>query len=332
MKRSYLLASAAALLLPAAAMAQDALGFNGTVTLSYSINNNDLADYNSLNLSLDSEVVFSPNFLVGFDLDAAMLDIDTSSPPIAAPGDVDLDWSRFALEPTYNFGNGFAASLYYQSFEVDISAPFIGPAINIGTDIESYGIAGQYSRDNWYVGAYFGQSDTDPGLGPLGVDIDDFGLNAGISLANGVDIYGQFARTSVSIVGAPSDLDFDLLAVGADYTFENGLLLYGSIARLGIDIPGGPGVDPTQLSIGVGYDLANLGSGIPAMAHFEIAHTNLDLPGPLPGGIDDNVTKFTVGINFALGGGTVGVPLDSAARLATGEVRSALLTSLNGLF
>ncbi|WP_157440817.1 porin [Aestuariivita boseongensis] len=328
--RKYLFSTVAVLLVPAAAMAQDAgLGFNGTVTLSYSMNNNDLADYDSINLGLSSDVVFSPNFHVGFDLDAAMLSLDTAA---LVGSDVDLDWSRFALEPTYNFGNGFSASVYYQSFEVDLSAALI-PAINIGTDIESVGIAGQYAQDNWYVGAYFGQSDTDPGLGVLGIDIDDFGLNAGIEMANGLDIYGQFARTSVSITGAPGDVDADLLAVGANYTYANGLMIYGSIARLGIDIPiPGADFDPTQVSLGVAYDLANLGSGIPAVAHLEVAHTSLDLPLALPPGIDDDVTKVSFGINFALGGGAVDVPLDSGARIAKGDIRSALISSLTGLF
>lgn len=328
MKKHYIATSVVALLLPAAAFAQgNGLGFNGTATLSYSINNNDLADYDSLNLSLDSEIVFSQNFMVGFDIDAAMLGVDTGA---LIGSDIDVDWSRFAVEPTYNFGNGFSAAVYYQSFEVDISAAAI-PVINIGTDIESYGLAGRYDGQNWYVGAYFGQSDTDPGLGPLGVDIDDYGINAGVSLANGLNLYGQYAVTSVDF--GPADVDFDLFAIGADYTFNNGVMLYGSVSQLSVDIPiPGANLDPTQFTIGAAYDLSTLGGGLPAMAHIELAHTDLDLPLALPPGFDDNVTKVSFGITFALGGGEIDVPLDSGARLATGEIRSALATGLNGLF
>lgn len=323
--RSLLLASTVAAL-PMTASAQG-ITLDGVVSLGYTWSNGDLFDISGLGISAQTDLIFSPNMSIGFDMDIAMAEVDGI--PLAPGLSVDLDATRFAFEPTYKFGNGWEASVYWQIADIDISTPVI-PVIGLGVELQSYGIAGAYERDNYRFAAYIGQSDTDPGL-PAGFDIKDWGISASWAFASGFEIYGQYASSTLET--PLGDVDLELWALGGDYMLQNGLMIFGSIGQLDISTPApGLAADAMQYAIGVGYDLSSLANGIPAVASLEIAHTEFGLPIPVPPGFSPDQTKVTLGVTFALGGGAVSTPLDSGNRIAKGDIRSALVSGLGGIF
>jgi len=311
-----LLSGAAVLLLPFAAIAQDAVGFEGNLSLGYSMASVDDVDVTTLSLGLESELTFTENFSLGFDLDVATADSE------AFGLDISADFMRMQLEPTYHFGNGAYAGLYYQMAQIDLASPTVIPAIGISVELNSYGLFGGYEQDNWWAEAYIGRSDTDPGL-PGDVDISDYGLSGGYAFGNGLELYGTYAVTSIDGLGA--DVDASLFALGAEYDFDNGLGIYGAAGRLDVSA-GGLDADATQFALGASYDLAAAGLDAPVVLSAELARTQLDLGGFA----EDDINTFSLSVSIPIGGGASTTPANGSSRIARGDIRSAVVAGLGG--
>jgi hypothetical protein len=317
-------ASALAVMMAPSAFAQTADGpmFNGTFTLGFSMSNDVLgppvipasADITSLYFGMASDVIFTPKFQVGFDIEAVMAEAK------AAGVTVDADVLRFAVEPQYNFGNGYYAGAYYHLHDIDfgVAAPIVA-----GVDLQSYGLFGGYDSDMWGVEGFIGISDTDPSL-PAGTDITDFGIMGDYQVAPNLEIFGSYALTDFDSPALNAELS--VFALGADYDVNDALGVYGTAALASISVPG-PDADANQFALGVTYDLAvgNV-TTMPVILSAEIARTDLSA-----GPISDDFFTFNFGVTVPVGNGT-SEPLNASTRGARGDFRTATSNTLFGAF
>lgn len=308
---------------PAANAAQDGGAmFSGTFSFGYSSSSDVLgstlppgADINAFYLGMASDVVFSPRFELGFDVEAIMGEASSGGTT------VDVDILRLGIEPRINLSNDLYAGFYYHLHDLDVG---IAPLpITFGVDLVSYGVFGGYDNGNWYAELFYGMSDTDPGL-PAGVDLTDYGLRAGYQVSPSFDIFGSWAVTNVDTPGGSADLS--VVAIGAEYAFQNGIGVYGTASMLNLSLPGPTDPDATQLALGVTYDLQNSGATMPIILNAQVAHTEFSA-----GAISDDHTTFGVGVTVPIGGGSTS-PLNASTRGARGDYRVAISNTLFGLF
>lgn len=320
-----LLITAAAIALPGAALAQSAPTINSTVTLGFSTSSIDISaapgtdiDFTTTTLDMDNDIAFGPNIMVGLDFGIAMTDIDISGVPV----DISADLLSFAFEPAYHFGNGAYVGVYYRMGDLDIS---IAPLpLTFGVDTHQSGIFGGYENGPLWVEAFYGTSDTDPGL-PTGVDITDYGIAASYDVAPNFEIFGNITRTDIEF--GPTDIDLTLYGIGGEYDFGNGLSLFGSIGQLDVGLPIPVDLDATQFSLGLGYDLAQAGMGFPGVVSLEFTRTSSDL-----GGLTDlDIDTISLGLTIPLGPNASSTPLNSSTQVARGAYRSAVAGSLASL-
>jgi hypothetical protein len=324
MSPRLLLATVAAIALPGAVLAQGAPTINSTVTLGFSNSSLDIGafpaydvDITTTTLDMDNEIWFGPNFVVGLDFGISMSDID------ATGGSAEADLLSFAFEPAYHFGNGAYVGVYYRMGDLDAS---IAPLpVTLGVDTRQTGIFGGYENGPLWVEAFYGTSDSDPGL-PTGIDITDYGIAASYDVAPNFELFGNITRTNIEI--GTADIDLTLYGIGGEYDFGNGMSLYGSVGQLDVGLPiPGIDLDATQFSIGFGYDLAQGGMGFPGVVSFEFTRTSSDLAGLT----DLDVNTISLGLTIPLGPNASSTPLNSSTQVARGAYRSAVAGGLASL-
>lgn len=319
MKTRILLATVAAIALPGAALAQMTPTMSSTITLGYTSGTLDVLgtdiDLNTTSIDVDSDIGFGPNVNIGLDFGIAMTEIDT---PL--PIGIDVDLMSFAFEPSYHFSNGAYVGVYYRMGDLDASISLL--PITIGVDTRQTGLFAGYESGPLWVEAFYGTSDSDPGIG--GIDITDMGLAASYSVMPNLDVFGSYTRTNIDL-GGP-DIDLTLMAIGADYNFGNGLSLYGSVGRFDVDIPLPVSLDATQFSLGGSYDLAAAGGGFPGVVSLELSRTNFDLAG-----LDADVNSIGLGLTIPLGNNASTAALNSHSQIARGSYRSAISGGLAAL-
>lgn len=321
MKITTLLATAAAIALPGVAMAQMAPTISSTVTLGFSSGTLDVLgtdiDLTTTTLDMDNDIAFGPNVNVALDFGLSMTEVDT---PL--PIGIDVDLMSFAFEPSYHFSNGAYVGAYYRMGDLDISVSIL--PITLGVDTRQSGIFAGYENGPLWVEAFYGTSDSSPGIG--GIDITDYGLAASYSVMPNLDVFGSYTRTDIDL--GVASIDLSLYALGADYDFGNGLSLYGSVGRLDVGLPSiiPFNVDATQFSIGGSYDLSQAGGGFPALVSLEMTRTSFDLAG-----LDADVNTFSLGLTIPLGNNGSATPLNSSTQIARGQYRSAISGGLASL-
>lgn len=320
MRITTLLATAAAIVLPGVAMAQMAPTISSTVTLGFSSGTLDVLgtdiDLTTTTLDMDNDIAFGPNVNVGLDFGLAMTDIDVTGASIGA------DLMSFAFEPSYHFANGAYVGVYYRMGDLDLS---ISPLpITFGVDTRQSGIFGGYESGPLWVEAFYGTSDSDPGIG--GIDITDYGLAVSYAVMPNLDVFGSYTRTDIDF--GTASVDLSLFALGADYDFGNGLSLYGSVGRLDVGLPSliPISADATQFSIGGSYDLSHSGANFPAIVSLEMTRTNFDVTG-----VSADLNSFSLGLTFPLGNSGAATPLNSTTQIARGQYRSAIAGGLASL-
>lgn len=317
-----LLATAAVIALPGVALAQNSPTMSSTITLGYTSGSLDVAafpgydvDLTTTSIDVDSDIMFGSNFNVGLDFGIAMTEID------ATGGTADVDLLSFALEPSYHFGNGAYVGLYYRMGDLDVSIPLL--PITLGVDTTQSGIFAGYENGPLWMEAFYGTSDTDPGIG--GIDVTDMGLAMSYDVMPNLELFGSYTRTDID-TGGFLDIDVTLMAIGADYEFGNGLALYGSVGRLDIGTPFPINLDATQFSLGASYDLAAAGGGFPGVVSLEMTRTSFDLAG-----LDADVNSFGLAFTIPLGNNASTTPLNSSTQIARGSYRSAIAGGLASL-
>jgi hypothetical protein len=317
-----LLATAAVIALPGVALAQNSPTMSSTITLGYTSGSLDVAafpgydvDLTTTSIDVDSDIMFGSNFNVGLDFGIAMTEID------ATGGTADVDLLSFALEPSYHFGNGAYVGLYYRMGDLDVSIPLL--PITLGVDTTQSGIFAGYENGPLWIEAFYGTSDTDPGIG--GIDVTDMGLAMSYDVMPNLELFGSYTRTDID-TGGFLDIDVTLMAIGADYDFGNGLALYGSVGRLDIGTPFPIDLDATQFSLGASYDLAAAGGGFPGVVSLEMTRTSFDLAG-----LDADVNSFGLALTIPLGNNASTTPLNSSTQIARGSYRSAIAGGLASL-
>jgi predicted porin len=317
-----LLATAAVIALPGVALAQNSPTMSSTITLGYTSGSLDVAafpgydvDLTTTSIDVDSDIMFGSNFNVGLDFGIAMTEID------ATGGTADVDLLSFSLEPSYHFGNGAYVGFYYRMGDLDVSIPLL--PITLGVDTTQSGIFAGYENGPLWMEAFYGTSDTDPGIG--GIDVTDMGLAMSYDVMPNLELFGSYTRTDID-TGGFLDIDVTLMAIGADYDFGNGLALYGSVGRLDIGTPFPINLDATQFSLGASYDLAAAGGGFPGVVSLEMTRTSFDLAG-----LDADVNSFGLAFTIPLGNNASTTPLNSSTQIARGSYRSAIAGGLASL-
>jgi hypothetical protein len=322
MKSFALLATVAAIALPGAALAQMTPTMSSTVTLGFTSGSLDVAifpdydvDLTTTSIDVENDIMFGSNVNVGLDFGIAMTEID------ATGGTANADLMSFAFEPSYHFANGAYVGAYYRMGDLDLS---IAPLpITLGVDTRQSGIfAGYESGPLWYE-AFYGTSDTDPGIG--GIDVTDMGLAVSYSVMPNLDVFGSYTRSDID-TGGFLDIDLPMMAIGADYDFGNGLSVYGSVGRLDIGTPVPIDLDATQFSLGASYDLAQAGGGFPGVVSLEMTRTSFDLDG-----LDADVNSFGLGLTIPLGNNASTTALNSSTQVARGSYRSSIAGGLASL-
>lgn len=303
--------------LPFAAVAQDTTSMTSTITLGYGHSSLDFLGgdigVNTVSLNFASDIKFGSRVSLGFDVDLSKSDVSISG---GGP-DVDIDVTRLALEPTYHFGNGVNAGLYYQRGDVDITS--LGFPFSIGGQLNSYGLTLGYGRGPWEASLHVGKTDIQPSLG--GIDITDYGIAASYDISSNFEIFGQVSRSDINIPGP--DIALTLVAIGGDYAFDNGLSVFGTIGKFDV---GGVPVDATQIALGLAYDIGQNGSGIPMTLSLEVARTKTDF-GPISADID----YIGVGLTIPIGNGASSKPLNTRARAARGDYHTAVFSGFKAL-
>lgn len=297
---------------------------SSTITLGFSNSSLGIAafpaydvDITTTTIDMQNDIWFGPNFNLGLDFGISMSDID------ATGGSAEADLLSFAIEPSYHFGNGAYVGLYYRAGDLDLSLPII-PGLTVGVDTHQMGIFGGYESGPLWVEVFYGSSETDPGL-PTGIDVTDYGLAASYEISPQLDVFGSFVNTDIEI--GPIGIDLSLLAIGAEYDFGNGLMVNGSVGRLDIGTPLAVDLDATQFSIGVAYDLAQSGAGVPGVISLEYSRTSSDL-----GGLTDlDIDTFSLGYTIPLGPNASSTPINSNTSIARGQYRSAISGTLAAL-
>ncbi len=301
---------------------QQGITMSSTVTLGYGISSLDVAgtdiDFNTFTLAVASDIMFSPSFNLGLDFSFAKTSADDIFPGL----DAHLDLIRLDIEPEYRFSNGFYVGAYYHMWDADVSVSVI-PGLTLGVDADSMGVFGGYDNGPWGVEAFYGVSDTDPGLGGI-ADIKDYGLSASYDLSPNFEIFGAAARTSIDF--GPGQLDLTMVSLGADYAFDNGLSVYGSLGRIDVGTPFPSDIDVTNYTLGLAYDFAGTGSGVPVSLNLELSRSNLDTGGLL----DADVNRIGFGATIPIGGGS-NKSLDSNTRAARGDYRSVITAIADSL-
>ena len=314
-----LLATAAIIALPGAALAQMTPTMSSTITLGFSSTSLDALgadiDLNTTSIDVASDIAFGPNVNVALDFGIAMTEIDT---PL--PIGIDADLMSFAFEPSYHFANGAYVGAYYRMGDLDISISLL--PITLGVDTHQSGIFAGYESGPFWVEVFFGTSDSDPGIG--GIDITDYGLAASYDVMPNLEVFGSYTRTNIDLGGA--DIDLSLYAIGADYDFGNGLSVYGSVGRFDVGLPIPVSIDATQFSMGLSYDLAQAGGGFPGVVGLEVSRTNADL-----GPISADATSFGLSLTIPLGNNASTTALNSHSQVARGQYRSAISGGLASL-
>ncbi len=292
---------------------------SSTVTLGYGMSSIDISggpdiDLDTFTLAFASDIRFSPSFNLGLDFSVAQTNASGLVPYVFD----EVSLIHLGIEPSYHFGNGFYAGVYYHLTDGDISGSPL-PA-SIGVDMESVGIFGGYENGPWGVELFYGASDpgTDFGLG-ADIDITDYGLSASYDLSPNFEIFGAVARADIDIGGA--DLDGTLIAVGADYSFNNALSVYGSVGQVDVGSPFPIDIDVMNYTLGLAYDFAATGSGVPVSLNLELSRSSLDTDGYL----DADVNRVGFGVTIPIGGGSNN-SLDSNTRAARGDYRSVITT------
>lgn len=326
MKRSsrvaYALVSVlTAVAVPAASQAQGGLDFSGSMTLGYSRSSIGgipglSANLSGASLNFASDLRFEGGLSIGLDFGLSQRAVN-----IGGLGNiVDLDLTSLSLEPSYHFGNGAYAGLYYRMGDLDLSPAFL--PITIGVDATAYGLFGGYESGPYWVEAFIGRSNTDPGL-PGGIRIRDYGIAGSYDVNPQFEVFGSVMRTDIDV--GPVDLSMTALSIGGEYDFGNNLSAYGSIGRLGLSLPLPGSYSATGLTLGAAYQLTAMGT--PMVLSAEVSRTNLSL-GPIP--VDPHINRFSLGLTIPLGNGST-TPLNSNTRTARGEYRS-VIAALVGAF
>jgi len=322
MKSFALLATVAAIALPGAALAQMTPTMSSTVTLGFTSGSLDVAifpgydvDLTTTSIDVENDIMFGSNVNVGLDFGIAMTEID------ATGGTANADLMSFAFEPSYHFANGAYVGAYYRMGDLDLSIALL--PITLGVDTRQSGIFAGYESGPLWIEAFYGTSDTDPGIG--GIDVTDMGLAVSYSVMPNLDVFGSYTRTDID-TGGFLDIDLTMMAIGADYDFGNGLSVYGSVGRLDIGTPFPIDLDATQFSLGASYDLAQAGGGFPGVVSLEMTRTSFDLAG-----LDADVNSFGLGLTIPLGNNASTTALNSSTQVARGSYRSAIAGGLASL-
>ncbi len=312
MLRKITAVSILALAAPTVAMAE--VTFDGAFTAGYSFGNIDNAniDLHAGEFMFEGDIGFGGGFEVGFDANFTLGQASSGST------DVDIDISRLQLAPRYNFG-AFYVGGYYQNTSVDVG---IAPPFALSLDMDSYGGFVGYESANYWAEVYYGQSEINTG----NTDVDDVGVAGGYRFHSNMEIFGHYAMSTVDTGGG--DIDVMAVAIGAQYGFKGGLSVFGSLGHAEVDSNGGGGPDGTakEVSLGVAYGLSR-NSSFPVTVSAEVARRKFD--GATFG--NDEMTTVRLGVTVPFGNAST-LPLNSSARIARGDYRSAITELVGSAF
>ena len=289
-----------------------------TFTFGYSSGDIDGdIDLSTMTFDVDSDISLGSNINIALGLSISKTTVEDLLGP---GGDIDAELISFGFDPSYHFGNGGYAGVYYRSGDLDIAIPII--PINFGIDTSSMGIFGGYESGPLWVEAFYGTSDADL-IGPG--DITDYGASFSYGATADRDVFGHVARTDIED-GFGDNLELTILGVGAEYRMQNGLAFYGSLGRLntGGTIVAGGDVYANQATLGASYALQ---TSIPAVFSLEFTKTEVDLDGLLgPDPLD--IDTVSVGLTIPVGSNAKAKPLNSSTQTARGASRSAISGAL----
>ncbi len=303
-----------AVMLPAAAQAQVAAAFSGSVTLGYSRSSIGIlpgvsARLGGPSLDFSGDLRFDGGLSVGLDFGLGQRRLS-----VAGFGTgVQFELARLSLEPSYHFGNGAYAGLYYRMGDLDLSV--LPLPITVGADTRTYGLFGGYESGPLWVEGYIGRSNTRPSL-PGGIRVRDYGVAASYGVSPQLDVFGSALRTDVDAGGI--GISLTALSVGGEYDFGNNLSAYASLGRLNLDLNLLGRFGATGATLGAAYRVSAMGT--PMVLNAEVSRTNLDLS-PLP--VNPRITRLSVGLTIPLGEGAA-TPLNSNTRTARGASRSVI--------
>lgn len=301
MERNFTwLAAAAVAALPAVAQAQSV---EGTATLSYGMGSIDDIDYTATGIGLEGSFDAGNGF--GVDAAFGLVKYDDDSDP--------FDLTMLSIAPTYSFGGGFKAGVYYSKLQFDDDA---GNELSV----DSQGVILGYDSGMVDAEFFYGKSDESPEI-PGDEDWTDMGVNVVYSMSDQMTVGGSIARTRLEV--GSNSADFTSFGLAGAYDLGT-INIFGGFSRSSVD-EGPFDLELTSYGIGAGYDLGAL-SGFDSNISLEFLKTTANA-----GGGDLDSDEIRLGVSIPLGGGAT-VPQGSAASQVLNGPRSALSSALLGLF
>ncbi len=247
--------------------------------------------------NLVSDLWFSQQLSLGFDLDFGRLSADGNS----------LSLQRFQLEPTVHFSNGGYVGTYFQDSSVRVTP--------VGIGLNSYGLFGGFDAQRWAIEGYLGKTSVSGAIGDGSISADNIGITLTFRPSDKFEVFGHFASGEPGM--GDDSTKISVTAIGAEYDFSNGLKAYGAFERfsfMGADIDG--------VAVGGIYALSALGSSLPGSVTLEVGQTDAG------GGVSQK--QITIGWLIPLGAGS-SEPLSSIARTARGGTRSPIVAGFGSL-
>jgi hypothetical protein len=294
-----LLICAALLGAASSANADGGLKVDGALSFSLTRAKVEGMSFDQAAFNLVSDLWFSDQLSLGFDLDFGRLSADGNS----------LNLQRFQLEPTVHLSNGAYIGTYFQDASIR--------ATPIGIGLNSYGVFGGMDAERWAIEGYLGRTSLSGGMFDEAgsISADNIGVTLTFRPTDKMEIFGHFASGEPGM--GEDTTKISVTAIGAQYDFSNGLKTYGAFERfsfMGSDIDG--------IAIGGVYALSALGSDLPGSMTLELGRTDI--------GSGIGQTQVTIGWLIPLGGGSV-EPLSSIARTARGGTRSPIVAGFGSL-
>jgi len=270
-------------------------------------------------VSADMALRFNTSISMGFEFshNQTTISFDEGEGPSDS---FEQDATRWAIKPRYDLNDMFHVGAYYQN------TSFIG-------SLDSVGVSGGYDAGRFAIAGYAGQTELDSFLffGPSdGIKAKNVGVSALGRPVEGLEIFGHYSLAKIETDAESegpfeSDDEIKLAAVGVDYSFGNGWNVYGATTSTEGSFLGDERL--RQSTLGAGFDLANLGGGLPGTMYVDWTRTSFDA-------FDEKIDAF--GVNWTVGfGGADAKPQNCTVRNARGmnpAAFSALIECVPGQF
>lgn len=304
LKRSRLALPIVLIALPTAGYSQEASG-----RITAGIGQSSVSDGGGDATTTSLDFIGSLSFGQGFNLN-----VDGSTQEFDADDlDASIGADTLGVKLTYQIPSGLAFGAYAENTNVDISGTGPLSGLSLDGELKSYGLTLGYVIEGFGVEAFYGMSDTDPGL-PDQVDVTDMGLNLRYVTGNAT-WGGHLVGTEIDVPGG--SLDVSSWGIGGEVPVGKGWSVFAGLGGAAID---DLDLEASTFGLGVGYDFSVV-SQVPAVASLELARSKVD------DGVGD-ITADTIrfGLTIPLGRSASKMPLNSVARGAIAPRHSAITT------